>query len=217
MPFDLNPVEVRVLGALVEKELTTPDNYPLSLNALVSACNQKSNRDPVMALSESEAVEALDALMRRYLVRETGGAGSRVAKYAHQLSGSLFDERQLGRRDLALLNVLMLRGPQTVGELRTRTVRMADFDSLEAVESQLRELADRSDGPFVRELPPRAGQRERRYAHLFGATVETGQPPPTPPAQGSEHERIAALEQEMAELRGELAELQAAVQALRGE
>ncbi|SCZ64606.1 YceH family protein [Thiohalomonas denitrificans] len=214
MPFELNPVEVRVLGSLVEKELTTPDNYPLSLNALVAACNQKSNRDPVMALSESEVVEALDALIGRYLVRETGGAGSRVPKYAHRLSGSLFEKRQFGRRDLAVLNVLMLRSPQTVGELRTRTARMADFDSLEAIENQLQELASRDDGPFVRELPPRAGQRERRYTHLFGVfpAVEQASIP-----GNTTDERIATLEQEVAELRKEVAALRASVQAFRGD
>lgn len=217
MPFELNPVEVRVLGALVEKELTTPDNYPLSLNALVNACNQKSNREPVMELSEGEIVEAVDALMRRHLVRETGGAGSRVPKYAHRLAASLFDERQLEQRDRAVLCVLMLRGPQTVGELRTRTARMADFDSLESVENQLLELATRDDGPFVTELPRRPGQREQRYAHLFGDTEPANEPAEAYAAPTANvDDRLTALEQEVADLRAEVAELREALERQRG-
>ncbi len=217
MQFELDANEIRVLGSLVEKELTTPDYYPLSLSGLVAACNQKSNRDPVMQLAEGEVVEALDALMKRHLVSEKGGAGSRVPKYAHRLASTLFEERGLSRPELAVTCVLMLRGPQTIGELRTRTARMAEFADLDAVETTLLELATRADGPYVAELPRQPGQRERRFMHLLGGEPEAAVPFTAPPQAGPTEDRMAALEEEVAQLRDEVAALRAELEVLRGE
>jgi len=211
MDLLLNPVEVRVLGALVEKELTTPDYYPLSLSSLTTACNQKSNREPVMDLSESTVLEALESLTRKHLVWERGGAGSRVQKFAHRLTGTLSQTYEFSREERALLAVLMLRQAQTVGELRTRTARMADFAGLEAVEETLLELATRSDGPYVQELPRQPGQREQRFMHLLAGgelPVETPAPAQAEAEGTPELEaRVAALEEAVALLQRELAML----------
>jgi uncharacterized protein YceH (UPF0502 family) len=209
----LDPVETRVLGSLVEKELTTPDAYPLSLAALTAACNQKSNRDPVMSLDEATVQDVVHALMKKHQVREQGSAGGRVSKYAHRLSSSLDDAAVLSRPQLAVMAVLMLRGPQTVGELRTRTTRMYDFDSLAAVEHTLLELATREPEAYVAELPRQPGQREQRFMHLLGGDA----PPPAtvmPRAQGGDDERLAALEAEVAALRAEVTELRDQLRAL---
>src|SRR5215469_10008050 len=156
--LELSDVEVRVLGSLVEKDITTPDYYPLSLNALVDACNQKNNRDPVMTLDDDRVREALSSLSGKRLVGPAGGADSRVAKYEHRLQEAFnFD-----RRETALLCVLFLRGPQTPGELRGRTERIYRFDGLEAVESVLHRLIDR-ESPLVKKLPRLPGTKESRY------------------------------------------------------
>ena len=161
----LDATERRVVGALAEKALATPDHYPLSLNALRAACNQKSARDPVMDLSEREVTDAILRLQRRGLVGTTSGSGHRVSKFRHNLDRSL----DLSRRELAILTVLLLRGAQTSGELRQRTARLADFASTEGVEEALWMLSDR-DEPIVRTLPRGPGQSTDRYAHLLGGT-----------------------------------------------
>src|SRR5215472_10239114 len=158
MALQLSEAEVRVLGALVEKETTTPDYYPLSLNALINACNQKSNRDPVMALDESSVREALEGLRDKNLAREAGGFDSRVTKYAHQIQ-EVFN---FDRREIAVMAVLLLRGPQTPGELRGRTERLYAFDDLAAVESTLERLT-RREPPLVRQLPRQPGTKESRW------------------------------------------------------
>jgi uncharacterized protein YceH (UPF0502 family) len=191
----LHPVEVRVLGALLEKEVTTPEYYPLTLNALVNACNQKSSRDPVVNYEEDAVQQALALLRHKGLVVRISGAGHRVEKYAHSLGERL----NLGRRESAVLCVLMLRGPQTVGELRGRTERMHEFTELEDVEHCLEALATRTPEPLVAAMP------RGRWCHLLG-----GVPGPAPesaetrgpntPAAGLE-ERVTELEREVAELK----------------
>src|SRR5436190_23727438 len=162
--FELNDAEVRVLGALVEKEIATPDYYPLSLNALTNACNQKSNRDPVLSLSESDVTQALDSLRDKGLARHVSSYDSRVPKYAHQLA-EVFN---FDRREIAVLCVLLLRGPQTPGELRSRTDRMYHFEALEDVISTLDRLAKR-EPPLAAILPRQPGTKESRYMHLFAS------------------------------------------------
>src|SRR3989449_9638240 len=167
----LNDNEVRVLGALVEKESTTPDYYPLSLNALTNACNQKSNRDPVMSLSEGEVTEALEGLRDKGLAREVSSFDSRVPKYAHQLA-EVFN---FDRRETAVLCVLLLRGPQTPGELRGRTERMYRFDDLSEVQTALQSLMQR-DPPLAKVLPRQPGTKEARYMHLLCGDVAPWEP-----------------------------------------
>jgi uncharacterized protein YceH (UPF0502 family) len=163
MDFILDTAAVRVLGSLIEKEVTTPDYYPLSLNALVNACNQKSNREPVMQLSEEEVTAALDTLKEKHLVWQRSVAGARVYKYEHNIRSFFpFSEQELGA-----LCVLMLRGPQTIGEVRTRTDRLCTFSSLEAAEKVVRDLISAEKGPFVLELPRQPGRKEPRFVHLF--------------------------------------------------
>ena len=193
----LHPVEVRVLGALLEKDQTTPEYYPLTVNALVNACNQKSSREPVVNYSEEIVTEALAALQHKGLVVRISGAGHRVEKYGHRLGEKL----NLGRRELALLCVLMLRGPQTVGELRGRTERMHDFADMDEVEHVLESLRGRED-PLV--APVARG----RWAHLLGGPVEAGAEEPAAltvaPARSALEERVEALEREVIELKREL-------------
>ena len=213
MPEDptspLNPVEVRVLGSLVEKDITTPDYYPLTLNSLTNACNQSSNRDPVVAFSEQDVVRGLDSLRTRKLAFMFQGADSRVSKYGHRLVESF----ELGRPETAVLCVLMLRGPQTVGEIRGRTGRMHEFGSLAEAEAVLDALAARSPAPLVAKLPRQSGLKEQRYAHLLGGAVSPPagdtepRPEPAVLAVRFENERLAKLEGEAAALRQEVAEL----------
>lgn len=216
MNFTLDPIEVRVLGCLVEKELTTPDSYPLSLAALTAACNQKSSREPVMNLDEATVLDKVNALIEKHLVRERSGAGSRVAKYAHRLTGHLREAEDFSQPQRAALGLLMLRGPQTVGELRTRSGRMYDFNSLDEVEQTLTALARREDGPYVAELPRQPGQRERRFMHLLSGDKVPEAPAESsrPTARADTSDRLSALEDEVAALRKEVAELQAQVMEL---
>lgn len=200
----LTEVEARALGALVEKEITTPDYYPLSLNALVNACNQKSNREPVMDLGEDDVRQALDGLNRLGLAGAARGADSRVTKYEHRLQEAFNFER----RETAVLCVLLLRGPQTPGELRGRTERMHRFNDLDDVQTALRRLMDRQP-PLVKALPRQPGTKELRYAHLLSGDVESWEPPPESHSAGSapDAERITRLEGEVANLQAEVAEL----------
>jgi uncharacterized protein YceH (UPF0502 family) len=193
----LHPVEVRVLGSLLEKEITTPEYYPLSLNALVNACNQKSNRDPAVNFDEATVEQALHALRDKGLLLSITGAGSRVQKYAHRISEKL----NLGRPELAILCELMLRGPQTLGELRTRAERMHAFDDLEQVQSVIDRLPE-----LITKLERRMGEKESRFAHLLSGPPAVSHMEPEPPAPGR-HDRIAALETEVAQLREELEDL----------
>ena len=198
MDFVLHPIEVRVLGSLLEKEVTTPEYYPLSLNALVAACNQKSNRDPVMRFDESTVEEALRSLRDKGLLLAISGAGSRVPKYGHRISEKL----NLGRREQAILCELMLRGPQTLGELRNRGERMHHFDDLAEVEAVIERLPE-----LIAKLPRRPGEKEQRYAHLLSGpptVAEEEAPEAAPPVRG---DRITVLEAEVALMRSEIEDL----------
>lgn len=212
----LNDAEVRVLGSLIEKDITTPDYYPLSLNALVNACNQKNNRDPVMALDEETVRGALDSLQKQRLAGPAGGIDSRVSKYEHRLQ-EVFN---FDRREIAILCVLLLRGAQTPGELRGRTERMYQFEALEDVHATLDRLA-RREPPLVSVLPRQPGTKESRYRHLFSGgafhppadasrTITT-----TASGNASSEERIAHIEDEMAELRRQVGEMREQLEAFR--
>ncbi len=211
----LSEVETRVLGSLVEKELTTPEYYPLSLNALVNACNQKSNRDPVMNLDENAVSEALRKLEKEGLAGPADAMDSRVAKFGHRLQEAFnFD-----RREIAVLCELLLRGPQTPGELRSRAERMHRFDDLGQVQSTLQRLAQR-EPPLVKILPRQPGTKEARYAHLLSGDVQTQMPQEAMPRAGLGHgdadgERVARLENEVAALQKEVAELKLQLAAFR--
>jgi uncharacterized protein YceH (UPF0502 family) len=212
----LNDIDVRVLGSLIEKEITTPDHYPLSLNALVNACNQTSSREPVVAYDDMTVSAAIDRLRRQSLVRGIQRSDSRVTKYQHLLRDAL----GLSTRELAVLDVLMLRGPQTVGEIRNRGSRLADFEALSDVETILGMLADRASGALVATLPRQPGQKDLRYAHLLsGEPVVTAADSATgesrPLAAAEEDDRVAMLSQDVAELRKEVADLRAQLEAFR--
>jgi uncharacterized protein YceH (UPF0502 family) len=198
---DLSLLETRVLGTLVEKQRTVPDSYPLTLNALVAGCNQKSSRAPVMEASESEVQGALDALKRRNLVIES--SGGRVARYAHNLEAVL----KVPTQSAAILAVLMLRGPQTPGELRINCERMHRFADLSALEAFLEELAARPAGPLVVQLPRVPGARENRWAHLLSGSPENTVVPAAAAAGETLEARVARLEAEVSELRTALSRL----------
>ena len=202
----LSAEEVRVLGALIEKQVTTPEYYPLTLNALRQACNQLSNRDPVVAFDERTVVWALESLRDRKLVRVVTTADGRVPKYRHVLDEAL----GLKSPEMAVMCVLMLRGAQTVGEIRTRTERLYPFSALSFVETTLEDLMTR-DVPLVVKLPRQSGQKESRYAHLLSGEVEVAEmesvEATTATARGSGGERVARLEEELKAVRAELAEL----------
>jgi uncharacterized protein YceH (UPF0502 family) len=203
MDWQIDAAEARVLGALMEKEATTPEYYPLSLNALVNACNQKSNREPVVTYDEDIVENALEGLRNQGLASRISGRDVRVPKHAQRFT----EKFNLGRREDAVMCLLMLRGPQTVGELRGRSERIYTFDDLEAVESTLARLAEIG---FVKKLPRLPGSREARWAHLLSGEVETTEEPAaTQEAERghSDRERIAALEREVAELRQMVEEL----------
>jgi uncharacterized protein YceH (UPF0502 family) len=208
----LDGVEIRVLGCLIEKEMTTPEYYPLTLNALTNACNQKSNRDPIMALAEEDVVRALDGLRFKQLA-VVAADGGRVPKYRHLLAEKL----GLVPAELALVCEMMVRGPQTVGELRTRGERMHPFADLAAVEEVLGELMER-ETPLVTRLPRQPGRKESRYAQLWSgepesAADEGGRPPEAARQRVmAENERVARLEEEVAGLRGEVAGLRRMVE-----
>ena len=215
MDIHLTPVEARVLGSLIEKEATTPDSYPLSLNGVITACNQKSNRDPVMSVDQTQTLEALDGLTAKRLAREKTTSGSRVTKYVHRLSGTLGLSHEFSLQELAVLCVLMLRGAQTVGEIRARTHRLCDFENLGEIEHTLSGLASREDGPYVAKLARQPGRKEARYVHLLCGDVELGTEEAAaatpaadmPSGEARGPDRITALERALEEIRGELEEI----------
>ena len=201
MDIALNSAELRVLGSLIEKESTTPEYYPLTLNALMAACNQKSNRWPVAEYREDEILNALDGLRARGYAAEIIGSG-RVPKYAQRFTAKL----NMGRRETAILCILMLRGQQTLGEIRNRTERFYDFGDLDEVEMVVQKLMDRQEGALIQKLPPSPGMKEPRYAQTLGGAVERAEMhAPAPSASVSD--RLTALETELSQLRGEVAEL----------
>lgn len=217
MDILLNDIEVRVLGSLVEKELTTPEYYPLSLNSLTNACNQKSNRDPVLALTEDDVVRALDSLRFKQLAVTSADSG-RVPKYRHLLAEKL----GFVTAELAVLCELLVRGPQTAGELRTRCERMYHFSDAAVMDDVLKELAVR-ETPFIFLLPRQPGRKESRYTQLFSGMPEieaitvTSAAEPARIRVNAENERIAALENEVVEIRSEIVELQRVIAEFRAQ
>jgi uncharacterized protein len=205
--FSLN--EARVIGCLIEKEITTPDQYPLSLNALTNACNQKTNREPVLELSEAVVQQAVDSLMKKYMVSDkSAGYGGRVTKYKHRFCNTEFGSLKFSKQELGIICVLLLRGPQTPGELRARTNRLCEFADAAHVEATLKDLMTREDGPFIARLPRAAGARESRYAHLFSGAIESVEESVAAEesAAGAPtlSQRVSQLEESVRQLRAEI-------------
>jgi uncharacterized protein YceH (UPF0502 family) len=212
----LDEIEVRVLGCLIEKDLATPEYYPLTLNALTNACNQKSNRDPVMLLEETDVVRALDSLRQKQMAHQSA-EGVRAAKYCHNLEGLL----QLDPEELAILAELLLRGPQTVGELRNRAERMCPVGELATVEEMLQNLMEK-DVPLVVRLPRQPGRKEHRFAHLLAGTPDIDETSvlPAEPARlqvAAENDRLTKLESQVAELRAELDKMHSQLKAFQAQ
>jgi uncharacterized protein YceH (UPF0502 family) len=204
----LSDIEARVLGSLVEKQVTTPEYYPLTLNALTLACNQKNNRNPVTAYDENEVMRAVESLREKNLAYVFYGSSSRVPKYKHVMPEVL----HLTPAELALMCVLLLRGAQTLGELKDRSARMHEFASLEEVDQTLNGLSVKEPEPFVTRLPRLAGQKEARFAHLLGGEIDVEAlaeaEPPRRGSRASESDRVLSLEQQVESLRSEVADLQ---------
>jgi uncharacterized protein YceH (UPF0502 family) len=213
MPVNLSEIEVRVLGSLVEKQLTTPEYYPLTLNALLSACNQKSNRDPVVSYDDKTVMAAVDSLRDKNLVYLFYGSGSRTVKYKHMLPSGY----ELEPPETALIAVLLLRGPQTIGELRERTGRLHEFASLGEVQETLDRLTSRSE-PLVVKLERQPGQKDARYAHLLSGPVDAAAvsvPKRVESTPAASNGRLEELEAEIAALRSELASFREEFAAFR--
>ncbi|AUU84940.1 YceH family protein [Leclercia adecarboxylata] len=206
MKYQLSATEARVIGCLLEKQVTTPEQYPLSVNAVTLACNQKTNREPVMNLAEHEVQDLLDALVKRHYLRTVSGFGNRVTKYEQRFCNSEFGALKLNSAEVALIATLLLRGAQTPGELRTRAARMHEFADMQEVEQTLEGLAAREDGPFVLRLAREPGKRESRYMHLFSGEVETAAAAETvaPATEETLLARVEALENEVEELKQRL-------------
>ncbi|KML67518.1 YceH family protein [Pectobacterium peruviense] len=210
MKYQLDAREARVIGCMLEKQITTPDQYPMSLNGITTACNQKTNREPVMELSESEVQQTLDLLVKKHFLRTLSGFGNRVVKYEHRFCNSEFGDLKLSPAEVALVTTLLLRGPQTPGELRTRAARLYEFSDVGEAESTLEQLQQRDDGPFVVRLAREAGKRESRYRHLFSGDASDAAAPEEESVSDNSPplvERVEALEKEVAELKRQLAAL----------
>lgn len=207
MKYQLSLMEARVIGSLLEKQITTPEQYPLSINAVTLACNQKTNREPVMNLAEHEVQDLLDALVKRHYLRTVSGFGNRVTKYEQRFCNSEFGDLKLNPAEVAVITTLLLRGPQTSGELRSRAARMYEFADMLEIEQTLEHLASREDGPYVLRLPREPGKRESRYMHLFSGNVETlinVVEAVAPVEDESLLARVEALEGEVADLKQRL-------------
>ncbi|MBK4716361.1 MULTISPECIES: YceH family protein [Tenebrionibacter/Tenebrionicola group] len=209
MKYRLSAVEARVVGGLLEKQVTTPEQYPMSLNGVVAACNQKTNREPAMSLSEQQVQETLDELVRRHYLRTVNGFGHRVTKYEQRFCNSEFGDLKFSPAEVAVVTTLLLRGPQTPGELRIRGARMHEFNDVAEVEAILARLIERDDGPYVARLAREPGKRESRYMHLFSGEVD---------ALDSAAETISAPSDDLAtrveRLEGEVEELKQRLAAL---
>lgn len=207
MKYQLTATQARVIGCLLEKQVTTPEQYPLSVNAVTLACNQKSNREPVLNLSEHEVQDHLDALVKRHYLRTVSGFGNRVTKYEQRFCNSEFGDLKFSSAEVAIVTTLLLRGAQTPGELRSRASRMHEFSDMQEVEHTLENLVSREDGPFVMRLPREPGKRESRFMHLFSGDVETlvnVAEAVAPVDDESLAARVDALETEVAELKQRL-------------
>jgi len=213
--------ETRILGCLVEKEITTPDQYPLSLNALTNACNQKSNRNPLLDLDEHTVQQTVDELKKKHLVSERSGFGSRVTKLAHRFGNTEFTSWKFSEQELGIICVLFLRGPQTPGELRTRTSRLCAFEDTDEVELILEELIERSDGPFVVKLAREPSKREARFAHLFSGEVEQEfaeeQAVRVDDRSSRLTDRLASLERRLDEMQQEIEEIRRTLQRIESQ
>ena len=209
MKILLSPIEARIIGCLLEKQITTPEQYPMSLNGVVTACNQKSNREPVMTLNETGVQDALDMLAKKHLITTQSGFGNRVVKYEHRFCNSEFGQLKLSSAEVALVATLLLRGPQTPGELRTRSARLHEFGDMAEVEQTLENLASREDGPFVVRLAREPGKRESRYMHLFSGEVDEAALSVSPGVaeNGDLAERVAELERQVAAMQQQLTQL----------
>lgn len=221
MNIHLSPIEARVIGCLIEKAITTPDQYPLSLNALTNACNQKSNRDPVLDLDERTVQETVDALVKKHLVLEKSGFGSRVPKYQHRFCNTGFGSLEFSAQETAVVCELLLRGAQTPGELRARASRMSEIRDVGEVETALANLAARADGPYVVRLAREPGRRESRYAHLFSGEVDWAATAEAEPPRGGRPSSPAAeadpsLESRLDRLEALVTQLQGEVERLKG-
>jgi uncharacterized protein YceH (UPF0502 family) len=227
MLIQLTSIQARLIGVLLEKEVTTPDQYPLSVNGLTLGCNQKSNREPVMNLSESDVQNGLDELRDKKLIFEYTGTGSRVVKYKHRFCNTEFSDLKFSRQQLAIVCVMLLRGPQTQGELKTRTARLAEFDNMHEVEETLNKLHELNNEQLVVKLDREPGKRDARYGHLFsgidGLQVSSQSTKKTDQITTSQDsitvypqalERITQLEQQVVELISQLAELKEVVDIL---
>ena len=216
MNIEFSAIEARVVGCLIEKEITTPDQYPLSLNALTNACNQKTNREPILELTETAVQQAVDSLMKKYMVSDkSAGYGGRVTKYKHRFCNTEFGSLKFSKQELGIICVLLLRGPQTPGELRSRTNRLCEFADATEVEMALKGLMEREDGPFIARLPRAAGARESRYAHLFSGLIESA-PESEEIAEPSGAPGVPSLSQRVTQLEAAVAELRAELDALKG-
>lgn len=211
MNIQLTELEARVIGCLVEKQITTPDQYPLSLNALVNACNQKSNRDPVLDLDERTVQQVVDGLIRRHMILERSGYGSRVPKYQQLFCNTEFGSLKFTPLETAILCELLVRGAQTPAELRPRANRMCEVGDAAQVEAALQNLATRPGGPFVTRLAREPGRRDSRYAHLFSGVpaerAQTQAPPSATPEDAQGEDRLTRLENIVERLAAEVADL----------
>ncbi|CQB49166.1 DUF480 domain-containing protein [Vibrio cholerae] len=212
MNIQLSPLEARVIGCLIEKEVTTPDHYPLTLNSLTTACNQKSNREPVLNLSEAEVQDTVEGLIARRLVSDESSFNSRTSKYQHRFCNTEFGDLKLNQQELGLICCLLLRGAQTPGELRTRTNRLCTFTDVKEAEAVLERLANRDSGALVVKLPREPGKRESRYHHLFCGEVDMAAFATSSDNEAIASSQYAELEQEVAALREEVAELRALIE-----
>jgi len=212
MSEHLSPEAIRVLGVLIEKELATPEYYPMTLNSLTNGCNQKSNRDPVVAYEESEVRYAIEELEKHRLIGHVSGAGSRAEKFRHAVAEKL----GLGREERAALAVLLLRGPQTIGEVKSRSGRMADFDSLDATADVLRALRDRED-PLVVQLPLQPGKKEARIMHLMGGEIDLEALEEQAAAEASRPVATSSLSEEITDMKSRLAALEDAFERFRAQ
>jgi uncharacterized protein YceH (UPF0502 family) len=214
MNIELSQYEARVIGCLIEKEITTPDQYPLSINALTNACNQKTNREPVLDLSEAAVQQTVDSLMKKHLVSDkSAGYGGRVTKYKHRFCNTEFGSLKFTKQELGVICVLLLRGPQTPGELRARTGRLCEFADSEQVDATLEALLTREDGPFLARLARAPGARESRYAHLFSGIIESQ---PEPLSAPEPHAEASSVNQRLSRLEELVLQLRADIDALKG-
>ncbi|NIY91798.1 YceH family protein [Vibrio diazotrophicus] len=215
MNIELSPLEARVIGCLIEKEVTTPDYYPLTLNSLTAAVNQKSNREPVLSLSDAEVQDVVSELISRRLVSDESGFNSRASKFQHRFCNTEFGDLKLNAQELGIVCCLLLRGPQTPGELRTRTNRLCTFNDVKETEAVLERLAARESGALVVKLPREPGKRESRYQHLFSGEVDLeALAVESSSANNFSSNKMEMLEAEVAELRQEVAELRTMLEKL---